>query len=81
MILAGHAYAGAVITSVNDERVKARVYRGAAPDEGETAAQVFYRDDKHSQSWGYQNIEANRSLRRRGVMPDHSQFNTDRSRI
>jgi hypothetical protein len=53
VILAGHAYAGAVITSVNDERVKALVYIAAlAPDEGETVAQVFYRDDKHSQSWG-----------------------------
>jgi len=53
VILAGHAYAGAVIASVNDERVKALVYIAAlAPDEGETVAQVFYRDDKHSQSWG-----------------------------
>ena len=51
VILAGHAYAGAVIASVNDERVKALVYIAAlAPDEGETVAQVFYRDDKHSQS-------------------------------
>ncbi len=51
LILAGHAYAGAVIASVNDERVKALVYIAAlAPDEGETVAQVFYRDDKHSQS-------------------------------
>jgi hypothetical protein len=48
LILAGHAYAGAVIGSVNDERVKALVYIAAlAPDEGETVAQVFYRDDKH----------------------------------
>jgi pimeloyl-ACP methyl ester carboxylesterase len=51
VILAGHAYAGAVIGSVNDERVKALVYIAAlAPDEGETVAQVFYRDDKHPQS-------------------------------
>ena len=43
MILAGHAYAGAVIASANDERVKALVYIAAlAPDEGETVAQVFY---------------------------------------
>jgi pimeloyl-ACP methyl ester carboxylesterase len=49
--LAGHAYAGAVIAAVNDERVKALVYiAGLAPDEGETVAQVFYRDEKHSQS-------------------------------
>jgi len=51
VILAGHAYAGAVIGSVNNDRVKALVYIAAlAPDEGETVAQVFYRDDKHPQS-------------------------------
>jgi len=51
VILVGHAYAGAVIGAVNDERVKALVYvAGLAPDEGETVAQVFYRDEKHSQS-------------------------------
>jgi pimeloyl-ACP methyl ester carboxylesterase len=51
VILAGHAYAGAVVAAVNDERVKALVYiAGLAPDEGETVAQVFYRDEKHSQS-------------------------------
>jgi len=51
MILVGHAYAGAVIATVNDERVKALVYIAAlAPDEGETVAQVFYRDEKYSLS-------------------------------
>ena len=51
VILAGHAYAGAVIAAVNDERVKALVYiAGLAPDEGETVAQVFYRDEQHPQS-------------------------------
>lgn len=51
VILAAHAYAGAVIGTVDDERVKALVYISAfAPDEGETVAQVFYRDDKHSLS-------------------------------
>ena len=51
VVLAGHAYAGAVIAAVNDPRVKALVYiAGLAPDEGETVAQVFYRDEKHSQS-------------------------------
>jgi pimeloyl-ACP methyl ester carboxylesterase len=51
LILAGHAYAGAVIGAVNDERVKALVYIAAlAPDEGETVAQVFYKDEKHHQS-------------------------------
>jgi pimeloyl-ACP methyl ester carboxylesterase len=48
VILAAHAYAGAVIAMVNDERVKALVYIAAlAPDEGETVAQVFYRDERH----------------------------------
>ena len=51
VVLAGHAYGGAVIAAVNDARVKALVYiAGLAPDEGETVAQVFYRDEKHSQS-------------------------------
>lgn len=48
VILAAHAYAGAVIATANDERVKALVYVAAlAPDEGESVAQVFYRDDTH----------------------------------
>jgi pimeloyl-ACP methyl ester carboxylesterase len=48
VIVAGHAYAGAVIATANDERVKALVYIAAlAPDEGETVAQVFYKDDPH----------------------------------
>jgi pimeloyl-ACP methyl ester carboxylesterase len=48
VILAGHAYAGAVIGTSNDERVKALVYIAAlSPDEGETVAQVFYRDEAH----------------------------------
>jgi pimeloyl-ACP methyl ester carboxylesterase len=48
VIVAGHAYAGAVIATAHDERVKALVYVAAlAPDEGETVAQVFYRDDSH----------------------------------
>jgi len=51
VILAGHAYAGTVIATVNAERVKALVYiAGLAPDEGESVAQVFYRDEKHPQS-------------------------------
>jgi pimeloyl-ACP methyl ester carboxylesterase len=51
VILAGHAYAGAVIATTSDERVRALVYVAAlAPDEGETAAQVFYRDDPHPES-------------------------------
>jgi pimeloyl-ACP methyl ester carboxylesterase len=48
LIVAAHAYAGAVIATADDERVKALVYVAAlAPDEGETVAQVFYRDETH----------------------------------
>jgi pimeloyl-ACP methyl ester carboxylesterase len=48
VIVAGHAYAGAVIATATEERVKALVYVAAlAPDEGETVAQVFYRDEAH----------------------------------
>ena len=48
VIVAGHAYAGAVIATANEERVRALVYIAAlAPDEGETVAQVFYRDEPH----------------------------------
>ncbi len=48
LIVAGHAYAGAVIATANDERVKGLVYVAAlAPDEGETVAQVFYKDESH----------------------------------
>ena len=51
LIVAGHAYAGAVIATANDERIKALVYVAAlAPDEGETVAQVFYRDETHPNS-------------------------------
>jgi pimeloyl-ACP methyl ester carboxylesterase len=51
VIVAGHAYAGAVIATANDERVKALVYIAAlAPDEGETVAQVFYRDEPHPEA-------------------------------
>ncbi len=49
VILAGHAYAGAVISTANSESVRALVYIAAlAPDEGETVAQVFYRDARHA---------------------------------
>lgn len=48
LVVAGHAYAGAVIATANDERVKALVYVTAlAPAEGETVAQVFYKDESH----------------------------------
>jgi pimeloyl-ACP methyl ester carboxylesterase len=48
VIVAGHAYAGAVVGTASDERVKALVYIAAlAPDDGETVAEVFYRDQPH----------------------------------
>jgi pimeloyl-ACP methyl ester carboxylesterase len=48
VVLAGHAYAGAVIAETRSERVKALVYVAAlAPDEGETVADVFYRAPPH----------------------------------
>lgn len=46
VILVGHAYSGAVIAAVDEERVKSLVYIAAlAPDEGDTVAKVFYRDE------------------------------------
>ena len=48
VVLAGHAYAGAVIAATRSEKVKALVYIAAlAPDEGETVADVFYRSKPH----------------------------------
>src|SRR6185437_5933132 len=48
IVLAGHAYAGAVIALARPERVKALVYVTAlAPDEGEKVADVFYRLERH----------------------------------
>jgi pimeloyl-ACP methyl ester carboxylesterase len=48
IVLAGHAYAGAVIALARPERVKALVYITAlAPDEGEKVADVFYRIEPH----------------------------------
>ncbi len=45
LVLVGHAYSGAVIAAVRNERVKSLVYVAAlAPDESETVAKVFYRD-------------------------------------
>jgi pimeloyl-ACP methyl ester carboxylesterase len=51
VLLAGHAYAGAVIAAAQNERVKGLVYVAAlAPDEGETVAQVFYKDEPHAKA-------------------------------
>ena len=45
VVLVAHAYAGAVIGAVTQERVRSLVFISAlSPDEGETVAQVFYRD-------------------------------------
>ncbi|RDS79724.1 alpha/beta hydrolase [Dyella monticola] len=46
IVLVGHAYAGAVIATVQSPKVKALVYVTAlAPDQGETVADVFYRNE------------------------------------
>jgi pimeloyl-ACP methyl ester carboxylesterase len=51
VVLAGHAYAGAVIGAARSDKVKALVYVAAlAPDEGETVADVFSRGPPHPQA-------------------------------
>ena len=51
VVLVGHAYGGAVIGAIRDDRVKSFVYVAAlAPDQGETVAQVFYRDEAHREA-------------------------------
>jgi pimeloyl-ACP methyl ester carboxylesterase len=51
VVLAGHAYAGAVIAATRSKKVRALVYVAAlAPDEGETVANVFYRIEPHPQA-------------------------------
>lgn len=51
VVLAGHAYAGAVIAATRTEKVRALVYVAAlAPEEGETVADVFYRIAPHPQA-------------------------------
>ena len=51
VVLAGHAYAGAVIGATRSDKVKALVYVAAlAPDEGETVADVFTRGKPHPQA-------------------------------
>ena len=51
VILAGHAYGGAPIAGVTSERVKGLVYIAAlAPAEGETVADVFYREKPHAKA-------------------------------
>jgi pimeloyl-ACP methyl ester carboxylesterase len=51
VVLAAHAYAGAVIAGNANERVKGLVFVAAlTPDEGETVADVFYREPPHPQA-------------------------------
>lgn len=51
VVLVGHAYSGAVIAAVREERVKSLVYVAAlAPDEGESVANVFYREEPHAEA-------------------------------
>jgi pimeloyl-ACP methyl ester carboxylesterase len=51
VVLVGHAYSGAVIAAVREDRVKSLVYIAAlAPDEGETVSKVFYRDPPHPEA-------------------------------
>ena len=51
VVLAAHAYAGAVIAGATNKRVKSLVYVAAlAPDQGETVAKVFYRDELHPEA-------------------------------
>jgi len=48
IVLAGHAYGGAVIAATRSDKVKGLVYVAAlAPDDGETVADVFYRTEPH----------------------------------
>lgn len=51
VVVAGHAYAGAVIASTSDEKVASLVYVAAlAPDEGEMVGDVYYRAEPHPQA-------------------------------
>ncbi len=51
VVLVAHAYAGAVIAANTNERVRSLVFiAGLAPDEGETVAEMFYREKPHPQA-------------------------------
>ena len=51
VVLAGNAYAGAVIAATRAQKVRALVYVAAlAPDAGETVGDVFYRAPPHPQA-------------------------------
>jgi pimeloyl-ACP methyl ester carboxylesterase len=48
VVLVAHAYAGAVIAASTSARVQSLVFIAAlAPDQGETVAEVFYREKPH----------------------------------
>ncbi len=49
VVLAAHAYAGAVIAATAHERVRGLVFIAAlTPDEGETVADMFYKEKPHA---------------------------------
>jgi pimeloyl-ACP methyl ester carboxylesterase len=51
VVLVAHAYAGAVIAATTNERIRSLVFIAAlAPDEGETIADVFYREKPHPEA-------------------------------
>src|SRR5262249_41401430 len=51
VVLAGHAYAGAVIAETRDPKVASLVYiAGLAPEEGEPVSDVFYPSDPHTKA-------------------------------
>jgi pimeloyl-ACP methyl ester carboxylesterase len=51
VVLVAHAYSGAVVGACRNERVRALVFVTAlTPDEGETVAEVFYRDKPDSRA-------------------------------
>jgi pimeloyl-ACP methyl ester carboxylesterase len=51
VVLAGHSYGGAVITALDDDRVKALVYiAGMAPEREETVGELFYREPPHAKA-------------------------------
>jgi pimeloyl-ACP methyl ester carboxylesterase len=51
VVLAAHAYAGAVIGAISNERVRSLVFIAAlAPEKGETVAEMFYLEKPHPQA-------------------------------
>jgi pimeloyl-ACP methyl ester carboxylesterase len=51
VVLVALAYAGAVIAATTNERIRSLVFIAAlAPDEGETVADVFYREKPHPEA-------------------------------